>query len=619
MSVITGKLLYDKLRGLRPDLSSGTTSEILSKICEEPSTQPFLEWFCKNVSNANVLSNEEIKLKNTLEDVGERLKDEALDAALEEATKDCPDLLRLVSLDDTRREDLFVEYEASKESCREDEEYLQSLRHTIKVMKEVENKLDDDIEEAEITLNKEQIEMEKAYDDCSVILKEFDKDNCQFSKDIESLLNVYADAAKNQGSAVLWSQMPVDLFIKQIELYNHYLGIHIKKQFGTSANKEEQEEDSDYGSLISDNRDKQMDERMQELFLCKTNLSNSKLEQIDASIQEKIYMAMLQCVQDIYNGGVLKVPGDSKLHDEIQTLTVKRDILEQNVEFLRDQQLPEVMQYAEMETIKILKNDALARLERRKARLEKLKNLHSLAGEHGHVHVDLLCVLMEMQFRCLREVTEFIADARHYIITEYKLSSARCEVMQQEQDKYAALVTQSPKTYNAFNQIFMSMMLGDDISDESLSAALKKYNDLITDNAEKKKSMLETYLTNKIDKLQKLENEINKDYTAETQNGPTISLRPISYEISSKCEEISAVVQEVQGEITRIRNQFKERMRMDANLEREKDILWQRFLAKPDTLRMRYEEAKQKANESHFGDGKSNRGKPDRAAEFSWT
>jgi len=46
-------------------------------------------------------------------------------------------------------------------------------------------------------LNKDQIETEKAYDDCSVILKEFDKDNCQFLKDIENLLNVYVDAAKN--------------------------------------------------------------------------------------------------------------------------------------------------------------------------------------------------------------------------------------------------------------------------------------------------------------------------------------------------------------------------------------------------------------------------------------
>jgi len=56
------------------------------------------------------------------------------------------------------------------------------------------------------------------------------------------------------------------------------------------------------------------------------------------------------------------------------------------------------------------------------------------------------------------------------------------------------------------------------------------------------------------------ENEINKDYIAETQNGPTISFRSTSYEISSKCEEMSTIVQQVQGNITKIRNQFKERM-----------------------------------------------------------
>lgn len=46
-------------------------------------------------------------------------------------------------------------------------------------------------------MNKEQIETEKTYEDCSVILKEFDEDNYQFSKDVETLINAYADAAKN--------------------------------------------------------------------------------------------------------------------------------------------------------------------------------------------------------------------------------------------------------------------------------------------------------------------------------------------------------------------------------------------------------------------------------------
>ena len=73
--------------------------------------------------------------KNTLEDAGEMLEGEALDAAMEEATRDCPNLLKLVDIDDTCQEDLFVEYEALKESCREDEKYLQSLRHSIKTLK----------------------------------------------------------------------------------------------------------------------------------------------------------------------------------------------------------------------------------------------------------------------------------------------------------------------------------------------------------------------------------------------------------------------------------------------------------------------------------------------------
>lgn len=70
-----------------------------------------------------------------LESAGELLKDDALDATLEEATRDCPNLLQLVNLDDTHREDLFVEYKVLKESCKEDEEYLQSLKRSIKVLK----------------------------------------------------------------------------------------------------------------------------------------------------------------------------------------------------------------------------------------------------------------------------------------------------------------------------------------------------------------------------------------------------------------------------------------------------------------------------------------------------
>lgn len=63
--------------------------------------------------------------------------------------------------------------------------------------------------------------------------------------------------------------MPLELFIKKIELYSHYLDVHIKRQFG-NAYKENQEKDSNYVSLINGSKEKHMDnEKLQELMLCK--------------------------------------------------------------------------------------------------------------------------------------------------------------------------------------------------------------------------------------------------------------------------------------------------------------------------------------------------------------
>lgn len=73
--------------------------------------------------------------KNVLQDADEWLEGQALDAALSEATKDCPDLLQLVDLDGTYKEDLFLEYEALKESSKQDEEYLCLLRRDITGLK----------------------------------------------------------------------------------------------------------------------------------------------------------------------------------------------------------------------------------------------------------------------------------------------------------------------------------------------------------------------------------------------------------------------------------------------------------------------------------------------------
>lgn len=113
---VTGKVLYDKIRYLRPELSNVVTSELLDKICDKPVVQPFLKWFCKNVNYVNVLSDEDIQIRNKLQEMNEWLEDSELDDALEEATNDCPDLLRIISFDNADINNLFTEYETVKNS-----------------------------------------------------------------------------------------------------------------------------------------------------------------------------------------------------------------------------------------------------------------------------------------------------------------------------------------------------------------------------------------------------------------------------------------------------------------------------------------------------------------------
>lgn len=112
---------------------------------------------------------------------------------------------------------------------------------------------------------------------------------------------------------------------------------------------------------------------------------------------------------------------------EIATLTSKRDFLEENEELMGEQQLLElVRQHVRLVLTKMLVDDGRARADRRKKRLEKLQNLRTLARERGHGHSDLLCMLMQLQLRRLREIVDFVADGRHYLETEYRLSSMRC-------------------------------------------------------------------------------------------------------------------------------------------------------------------------------------------------
>lgn len=59
---ISGSILHKKFIDLFPEIGSSLTAEILNKICNHSTNQPFLKWFCSNVTRDNVLSDDDIQM-----------------------------------------------------------------------------------------------------------------------------------------------------------------------------------------------------------------------------------------------------------------------------------------------------------------------------------------------------------------------------------------------------------------------------------------------------------------------------------------------------------------------------------------------------------------------------
>lgn len=592
------QIFYNKIRNLHSDFSSIVTPEI-EQAYNDNFVYPFLKWFCENVYHFNIVSNEDIQLKNRLQETNEWLEGTELDNALKEVTTSCPDLLKTTSFDTVDIDGLFTELEIVNNLYKEDESYIYTLQNGIENLKNLEFRLDEDLEHEEFLLDKECIEVHKAYKECSAIVQKFNENNHKFFKEVECLLNVYTDAAENKGALLVWTQMPLKLFIKKIELYNHYLNVYIEQQF-ENVHEEKETTDSNYVSLINDNKEKCIDnEKLLELLVCKKSLTNAKVKEILAKVQEDSYIAMLNHVQKIYNSGNLKVPSHYESRAEISKLIKKRDFLEENVSVLQEHQLTEIVQqFIDEEITKLLKQNADTRLEETKLQLEKHNDLLCLAREHGHTYTDLLGMLMQMQFHRLKNVSEFVIDAYHYLKTEYKLSSTRIESMQQQQSDYSKTMT-SPEEHNSFNQFFVSMICNGDTTCP-LNVALHRYNEVIDKNKEKKQLILKRYLNSKVYKLEALENEAILQYIHEVQKGCTYTFKPNSYEIESCYSEASDNLEKIQADVIKIRNQMKERLKADISFVRERCILWQRFLIDPDTLKKIYKEMKETANKSCF-------------------
>lgn len=159
-----GQKFCDKIKELRPDWGKNVTPNMLKKVGEKPDVQEFLQWFCDNVTTANVLSAEEIcmydrdivhhhsnsfnswisRVKNCfssfswekIDKSGKELKGTELNDALEKAAIDHPEILStLKNFDTYDLQSNLLQLDKEKKNYDQNKQYCDALQESLNKLK----------------------------------------------------------------------------------------------------------------------------------------------------------------------------------------------------------------------------------------------------------------------------------------------------------------------------------------------------------------------------------------------------------------------------------------------------------------------------------------------------
>ncbi|XP_003426910.1 uncharacterized protein LOC100679439 [Nasonia vitripennis] len=588
MNKICGSTFHSKLQELLPSLPSSITPEVLEKLCKDDAIQPFLKWFYANITSDNVLTDGCIQLKKHIEKNDTWLHGRELELALAEATHECPELLKLVESDYWSNNQLVTDLANEKELYDPDLEYLKSIEESIQNLKDCEEQLDNKLDKEAELLKKEEIKVKLLYDSCSSVLEDFDNCHRQFFKAIELLASTYINAVQKKGESCLWTQMPIELYIKQLETYNDYLNSYAKRQFSMSQ-KDGNEDLAAHTSFLSDSNE---NEKLGELISCQKNLFTSKMHEIIAKAEDEASKSLMNYVIEIYNSGNLKAPRTPVLtRAEVAELTKSRDFLEENVNLLQERPLVDLIeQFSKSKIVKVLEEEAESRLQRRRSRLLRLERLCTLAKEHGHAFSTLLCMLFELQIHRINEIVQFVIDARHYLSMEFSLSSTRNDSIQKLQNEYSSILASS-KDQNAFCRTFIEMTELEE-SNDNFQSSVWYYDELKDDNSIKLKTLLDDKLADVIESSKKLEAKVMDLYNSEITSGPTLSFKAVPCNVQDEIDKTVKQIEGIETNVESIRNKLRNMIKetSSSSFEREKLLMWQKFLANPESLKDRCKE-----------------------------
>ncbi|XP_008556939.1 HAUS augmin-like complex subunit 3 [Microplitis demolitor] len=598
---ISGKNLADKIGQLLSEKQLKISVDKFQETCNNPSVQPFLKWFCQHVGPDNILSKKEIQLKKNLKETNVWLTGDKLDGALSNALSDHPQLLSKVDKNFNYETELSRTCDAEKEAYDEDLKYQSSLNNSFKRLKELELKQEENIEKEEAILEKLEIKNYKAYNDCVHIMEEYDSLLREANLLLQHALNVYSDAAEKRGPVICWTQVPLNIYIKQLDTYNNYLEFYIKKKypmFGKLFSTNSSSDDEAEGYDLSIDSSKELEAKQ-----CEAKLAKAVAKKTDVEIERSTGEATIMRVIEIYNNGEIKIPQtDAQINSEIADLKARRDILLQSNTLLEHELKDSIDTYGGMVVSEVVVGIYESRLQHKNIQLKQLQDILYITRDMGHAHSDLLAILMQLQLHKLLRLKRFVPDAQSNLNTIYGQSSKRRELLKSLQTQYSTIASSTPCNQNIYNKLFSKLVSGDKNSGDLFESSVKQYSEIIAENKSLKQQLLEDYFYNKLEKLQSLENQVMVIYNNELNSGPTRSFKFMPNKLVIQFENVLTDVENNQQDFNQIRRKFKKLLEKISqnSLERDKEILWQRFLADPQTLKQIYDQAQNELNRSHF-------------------
>ncbi|KAH0539175.1 HAUS augmin-like complex subunit 3 [Cotesia glomerata] len=603
---ISGKVLSDKIGQLLSDQQLKISVDQFQELCNQPSVQPFLKWFCQHVSQDNILSKKEIQMSKSLKKNNKWLTGDKLDIALATALKDHPELESKVEENVNNYEaELYKACEAEKEAYTEDLKYQTSLNNSLKRFKELELKQDEELEREKIKLENLEIENLKVYNDCLLITEEYDLALKDLDIFLKQTLNAYRDVTKKRSRIICWNQVPLDIYVKQIDTYNKYLESYIEKNSSifkkyfpdnflpVNDETESSNEETNIGSFMDT-----------ELKSSEIRLTNALSKKIDCEVNRYTGEAAIKRAIEIYNDGDIDLPKThSQLMSETVDLTAKRDSLLQNNLVLEQELKNCIVTYSQLSVSQVLVDMQEFRLQQKKNELKQLQDILYIARDMGHAHSDLLSMLMQSQLRKLTNLRKIIPEAQRYLRTIYQQSSKRHQHLQHLQAQYNIVDKSSSCEENIYKKLFSQLVSGDKNSKDSFESSVKQYNGIIAENISLKEDLLENSYNNQLQYLKTLEKQVMIMYDNELNSGQTKSFKLMSNELTAQFEHVIESIEKNQNDFSRMRKKFKNFLeKITQNFsDHEKEILWQKFLADPEGLKRRYDEIQNELNRAHFG------------------